>query len=153
MKIGKGPKRFGGPSKEFARRKALEEGTPIASVRPDEVRATGDVMLFLDDERQTPKGWTLARDPAALYALLDAPHVSERVTMISLDWHLADGETGDAVAEHLAERLADQTFLPLLEGIMLHSSVPEKARGMAKTIIDAIRTHGRDDIGVVHHTW
>lgn len=137
MKIGKQPKRFGGPSAQFLAKKAARE-----EAQDQTVPKAGLVPIYLDDERKCPPGWVLVRNPKALFDLIEGDDaVADRITHLSLDWHLGTGiMNGEAIAEWLATRFrADpEGFLPKLEAIGLHSSDREKALAMFRTLQDAI---------------
>ena len=144
MKIGKTPKRMGGPSAAFlarqAERQAVMEGRP-----PSE----GGVRIYLDDERALPEGWTLARSPKAFFEMVGGDRdVSDRVTHLSLDWYLGTGVTnGEAVATTLADRFrTDPGFLPRLRAIGFHSSDRDKAVAMVRILRDAIGDDRLDGI-------
>lgn len=134
MRIGNGPKRFGGPSQKFlSKKKGLDQqGRPVAGEKPPK---DGPVRIFLDDERALPKGWTLARGPGEFMKLLDevAPG---RIVAISLDWHLGTGvANGEDVARRLIGRMRDRPELfSNLEIIWLHSSDRQKAIAMMHTV-------------------
>lgn len=134
MRIGKGPKRMGGPSKEFLARKAgmSAEGRPVAGRDPPK---EGPVHVFLDDERPCPTGWTLVRDPKAFDDLL-ASLEDGRIVSISLDWHLGTGiVNGEEVARRLVSTMRSRPALfSNLEVIRLHSSDRGKAIDMMRTI-------------------
>lgn len=139
MKIGKGPKRFGGPSEKFLMRKrGLDpNGRPATGgVMPKE----GPVRIFLDDERALPFGWTLARGPKEFFDLVDglAPG---RLVGLSLDWHLgAEVVNGEEIARTLVRRMKEkpETFSNL-EIIRLHSSDRVKAIAMMRTVEEPLR--------------
>lgn len=144
MKIGKGPKRMGGPSAAFIARKAerdaVQEGRPPSD---------GGVMLYLDDERPLPEGWTLARSPRAFFELVGGDRdVSDRITHLSLDWYLGSGVSdGLVVAGRIADRFhEDPGFLPRLKAIGLHSSDRDKAVEMHRILEDAIPDARKADI-------
>jgi len=140
MKIGKQPKRFGGPSKAFI---AKRDGDRVATKAAADVAVPDDggVRIYLDDERPVPDGWTLAKSPAALMELLGGSRdVTDRVTHLSLDWYLGTGITnGEEIARRLAARFRDDPdYMPRLEAIGLHSSDRDKAIAMMQTLRDAI---------------
>lgn len=134
MKIGKGPKRFGGPSPEFLVRKAKQDKAR-RETEQSRVPAQGDINLFLDDEREAPKGWVLLRTPYAFLEKSEDKAIGARVRRIALDWYLGPGQpNGDAVAKDLAAKLMDPEFMPNLEMIHFHSSVHENALNMLRVV-------------------
>lgn len=136
MKIGKQPKRLGGPSAKFLARKAAQMEADAQTVP-----GSGKVPLYLDDERACPKGWVLVRSPRALFDLIEgADAIADRITHLSLDWHLGTGiMNGEGVADWLAERFhTNPDFLPRLEAVGLHSSDREKAMKMLHKLREAI---------------
>ncbi len=139
MRVGKGPKRFGGPSKQFLARKAAlsAEGRPVAGRKPPK---DGPVNVFLDDERPCPDGWTLVRDPHAFEELLDGLD-DGRIVRISLDWHLGTGiVNGEEIARRLVSRMRRTPALfSNLEMVRLHSSDRGKAIDMMHTIEQPLR--------------
>lgn len=153
MRTGKGSMRFGDPSQAFLDRKASRDRT-AAEAKASSLPRTGDVHLFLDDERLPREGWTLVRTPQAFLVLIDNPDIAPRVRRISLDWHLGAGQPdGDTVAKELATRLADPGFLPNLEAIHFHSSVRDKALGMMRTIWTALGERGEDVLLGLGKPW
>lgn len=156
MKIGKQPGRFGGPSQEF-RRKRDEAERVAREAAARVVPADGPIRVYLDDDRPCPKGWTLVRSKDELFALLDGDtSAAARIERLSLDWHLGadQGRTGfvvrpngEAVATALADRFrADDQFLPTLEIVHFHSSDPDKAIVMLRTIMAALSDTRLDDV-------
>lgn len=145
LKLGKQPKRLGGPSAQFLARKAAAQ-----DASDQKAPSAGLVPVYLDDERPCPKGWTLARTPKALFDLIEDRVISDRITHLSLDWHLGAGiSNGEAVADRLAERFrAEPDFLPSLKAIGLHSSDREKAISMFHTLMAAIPEERQDEIWV-----
>lgn len=144
MKIGKTPKRMGGPSPAFLARKAEEQA--IMEGRPP---SEGGVRIYLDDERPLPQGWTLARSPKAFFDMVGGDRdVSDRVTHLSLDWYLGTGvANGESVATTLADRFrSDAGFLPRLQAIGFHSSDRDKAIAMVHILRNAIGEERLDDI-------
>lgn len=138
MRTGKGTRRFGGPSQAFLNRKGSRENAAVEAWASSLPR-TGDVNLFLDDERLPRDGWTLVRTPEAFKALMDDETVTSRVRRLALDWYLGSGHAnGDEVASDLAARLAFPSFMPNLEIVHFHSSVHEKALGMLRIVERAI---------------
>lgn len=139
MKIGKGPKRFGGPSRQFLARKAAmsAEGRPVAGQKPSK---DGPINVFLDDERPCPTGWTLVRDPHAFEELLDAM-ADGRIVRISLDWHLGTGiVNGEEIVRRLVSRMRRTPALfSNLELVRLHSSDRTKAIDMMHTVEQPLR--------------
>lgn len=102
----------------------------------------GLTRIFLDDERHCPAGWTLAKDVPAFKALIDACP-PDQLAAVSLDWYLGCGITsGEKAAEYLADHLsAKPDSFDNLEFITCHSSDRDKARGMAKTIVNVLEAH------------
>lgn len=144
MKIGKTPKRMGGPSAAFLARKAEQDA--ILEGRPP---SDGGVKVYLDDERALPQGWTLARSPAAFFEMVGGDRdVSDRITHISLDWHLGTGVAdGETVARRLAECFTtDPGFMPRLRAIGFHSSDRKRAVAMHRMIDDALSEDRREEI-------
>lgn len=143
MKIGKQPRRLGGPSQKFLDRKAQEE-----AVRQERQQESGTIRVYLDDERKCPEGWTLVRTPKAFMALIDGNGAS-RISHLSLDWYLGTGiMNGEAIAQSLSDRFReDCSFLPALKAIGLHSSDREKAIAMFHILMDGLGDRA-DDIWV-----
>ena len=96
------------------------------------------LRVFLDDERQTPDGWTRVYWPDEAIALLQSGRVSE----ISLDHDLGDDErgTGYDVVMWIEEAVATRGFVPPV--IRVHSANPS-ARLKMLAGIDAIRRHAK----------
>lgn len=153
MRTGKGPGRFGGPSKAFQDKKKSQESA-AAEARASILPRTGDVNLFLDDERLPKEGWTLVRTPEALIALVDNPVIAPRIRRLALDWHLGTGHpNGDAVAKDLASRFLDPAFLPNLEIVHFHSSVREKALGMLRIVQQSVGNRIDDIVLDIGKPW
>jgi hypothetical protein len=143
-KMGRQPKRFGKPSEKFYIRKRAEE-----EAKAKIVPKTGSLALYLDDDRECPKGWILVRKAQDLYDLLSGPeNVCERVTHLSIDWHLGAGEpTGTDVAKWFCERFTENPdYMPNLEMIVAHSSVREHAVRMIIDISNSLSDDRQDDI-------
>lgn len=138
MKLGKQPKRFGGPSAKFLARKAglSADGKTINAQAPKE----GSVHLFLDDDRPCPAGWTVARSAKAFFELIDAIGPN-RIETISLDWYLgACTPNGEAVAEQLLDLMRKKPDLfSKLELIRFHSSDRKMAIAMMRTLEEPLR--------------
>jgi hypothetical protein len=135
VKIGKGPKRMGGPSPKFLARKAAEAALRgPAAVPGAPVPTDGPVRVFLDDERACPKGWILARSSAELIRIIG--DLGDRIEALSLDWYLGSGHVnGEFIAEDLIKRAGeDPRFLPLLRIVTAHSSDRSRAYNMVRTI-------------------
>lgn len=148
MKIGKAPRRFGGPSQAFKDRKAEEARQAARELRLSArtIPVEGPLSVFMDDERTAPPGWVLVLDGEALQTLLDAE--GGRVAQLSLDWDLGPGvPKGDTVAEALAERFArDPAALPVLEVVHFHSHNRDRAIDMSRTLRKALPADRRYDI-------
>lgn len=140
MKLGKQPKRFGRPSAKFLARQSKQNDVP------GEIAKSGDLRIYLDDDRPCPKGWILAKSPKEFFDIIGDEEVRKRITHISLDWHLGTGIiNGEEVAKRLSVMLEDEHNLPKLEFITLHSSDRKKAVAMAR-ILDAVIDRERDII-------
>ena len=141
MKIGKQQKRFGGPSADFQQRKsaALRDNSKL--VPPE-----GPLKIFLDDTRSPPDGWTLVESAGALTSLLESD--GDRITHLSLDWHLGPGlDKGDAAAEYLADGfIRNPLSYPKLEWIYFHSTKRDAALAMFRTVRKALPEDRRYDI-------
>jgi len=76
------------------------------------------VKVYLDDERPTPPGWTHARWPDEIIALLATGNVTE----ISLDHDLGDDQrgTGYDVLKWIEEAVVTRDFIPPI--IHIHTS-------------------------------
>ena len=137
MKI-RPPKYPNKKSDKFLARKAAE-AEKLSKAAPE----SGDIKIFLDDERECPKGWVLARNPAEFTDLIEDAE-NGRITEISLDWYLGAGiADGVAVAKYLSELMnSDTERFKSLECIRFHSSDQEKAAEMMRTIIDPYRDKG-----------
>src|SRR3546814_8498248 len=85
---------------------------------------------------------TLFRSVAEFKQILEACPPAD-LAAVSLDWHLGTGITpGDKTAEYLAEHLdASPDAFDNLEFITLHSSRRDKARPMARRIIQTLEAH------------
>lgn len=102
----------------------------------------GKTRIFLDDERICPPGWTLAKDVAAFKIALDLCP-PEMLAAVSLDWYLGAGITsGEKAAEYLSAHLAaTPDAFDNLEFVTLHSSDRDKAREMARMIVEVLEAH------------
>lgn len=110
----------------------VDQGTGKAAER-----AANTVMVYLDDERPCPNGWTLAKTPKDFFDLLKrGDDYLDLVTHISLDWYLGSNQIdGVQVVTQFAEMFFDahhegKTFLPNLKGMGFHSSDREQAKRM-----------------------
>lgn len=85
------------------------------------------MKVFLDDERPTPAGWTAARWPDEVIALLE----TGQVTDVSLDHDLGDDArgTGYDVIVWIEEVVAIRGFVP--PRIFVHSANPTARQRMA----------------------
>ena len=117
----------------FKIQRELEEANPYKD---------GRMRIFLDDERGCPPGWTLAENVAEFKQILEAcPPVN--LAAVSLDWHLGAGITnGEKAAEFLAAHIAAHAdAFDNLDFITLHSSDRDKARLMARPIVEALEAN------------
>ena len=107
--------------------------------RKVEVSRTGQLGIFLDDEREWPEGWLLARTPAEFFNLLHSIDTS-RLTHLALDWHLGAGHpTGEDIVERLVDPQADH--LALLSNVRIihcHSSDRDRAASMGRALRAAL---------------
>jgi hypothetical protein len=99
------------------------------------------MKVFLDDERQTPKGWRRVYWPADAIRLLEAGDVTE----LSLDHDLGDDErgTGYDVIVWIEEAVALRGFKP--PRITIHSanaSAAQKMRAGVEAIERLARARG-----------
>lgn len=122
-----------------------EKKMPLAVQRAQEEAnpyKDGRTRIFLDDERGCPPGWTLAENVAEFKTILEACPPAN-LAAVSLDWHLGTGITpGDKAAEYLADHLASQpNAFDNLEFITMHSTRRDKARPMARRIIEVLEAH------------
>jgi len=85
------------------------------------------MKIFLDDERPTPPGWTAARWPEEVIALLETGEVTD----VSLDHDLGDDArgTGYDVIIWIEEAVALRGFVP--PQIFVHSANPTARQRMA----------------------
>ncbi|HEX8956348.1 MAG TPA: cyclic-phosphate processing receiver domain-containing protein [Burkholderiaceae bacterium] len=93
------------------------------------------MKVFLDDERETPKGWTRVYWPDEAIALLKAGQVEE----ISLDHDLGDDErgTGYDVILWIEEAVAEQGFVP--PRMVVHSANSSARQKMDAGIASIMR--------------
>lgn len=84
------------------------------------------MKVFLDDERPTPEGWTSARWPEDVIALLETGAVTE----LSLDHDLGDDDhgTGYTVILWIEEAVAVHGFQP--PQIHVHTANPSAREKM-----------------------
>lgn len=144
MRIGRGPKRMRSKDERIAMRNGLSPHQAAAAVKAAATPPReGPVSIFLDDERDCPEGYTLARSPGDLRELIETVG-EDRVAHLALDWYLGVGVTnGEAVAKEIAERLrSDPMAYPALKVVTLHSSDRERATAMLHTI--ELATEDRD---------
>jgi hypothetical protein len=91
------------------------------------------LKVFLDDERPAPEGWTLARWPEDVIALL----TTGEVEVLSLDHDLGDDtRTGYDVLTWIEEAVAMRGFTP--PTITIHSA-NAGARPRMELAIESIR--------------
>ncbi len=85
------------------------------------------MKVYLDEERPTPPGWTAARWPHDVIALLETGQVTE----VSLDHDLGDDArgTGYDVIVWIEEAVAIRGFVP--PRITVHSANPTARQRMA----------------------
>lgn len=97
------------------------------------------MRVFLDDERETPQGWTRAYWPDEVIKLLQSGDVSE----ISLDHDLGDDNrgTGYGVIAWIEEAVATTDFEPPL--IQVHSANPAARIRMEAGIRAIVRLYER----------
>ena len=97
-----------------------------------------DVKVYLDDERETPSGWTRVYWPDEAIALLETGEVTE----ISLDHDLGDDDrgTGYDVVVWLEEAVATRGFVP--PAMRVHSANPA-ARLRMEAGIEAIQRRSK----------
>lgn len=94
----------------------------FASSAPQEPLPT---HLYLDDERETPEGWTPVRYVYDMIARLKTGEVE----YISLDWWLGCGHaTGDEVLRWMLQAVREEGFAP--PEIHIHTSCKDKDREM-----------------------
>lgn len=94
-----------------------------------------NIRIYLDDERDCPDGWVLARSSAEFFKALNV--LSDgALTEISLDWHLGSGQaTGVEVTERLRDMIiARPGLFSALDEIGFHSSDIEKRVEMARIL-------------------
>ncbi|HEX7642737.1 MAG TPA: cyclic-phosphate processing receiver domain-containing protein [Burkholderiaceae bacterium] len=97
------------------------------------------MKVFLDDERETPEGWTRVYWPDEAIALLKAGQVEE----VSLDHDLGDDErgTGYDVILWIEEAVATQGFVP--PRMVVHSANSSARRKMEMGIASIMRVELR----------
>lgn len=138
MKIGKAPKRFGGPSTKFDERSKADAKAKRAAERQaaKSVAAEGPLSVFLDDDRDCPPGWTLVETTEEMIAVISDPANTARIERLAFDWHLGDGRpNAEAAATWLAERFEeDSQYVPALEVVFFHSTNKDKALEMMRRI-------------------
>lgn len=78
------------------------------------------MRVFLDDERQAPPGWTLARTAEEAIALVESGWVEQ----LSLDHDLGMGLTGYDVLVRIEKILFDERLDFRVPEIFLHTSNP-----------------------------
>ena len=98
------------------------------------------MLVFLDDERTPPEGWTLVRWPDEAIELLKTGQVEE----ISLDHDLGDDErgTGYDVVLWIERAVFERGFVP---PVMHVHSANSAARQRMLAGIEAIQRHSRRD--------
>lgn len=122
----------------FHRRDKPVRTRPVAtSGRRADVRImpkTGPVRIFLDDEREMPEGFVVARTVEEFRQLLDEVDPA-RLRTVCLDWHLGEGPTGFDAVEALIARLGKEpeAFVDL-RSIWMHSQIIEKAAQMSRIL-------------------
>jgi hypothetical protein len=101
---------------------------------------SGPIRIFMDDEREAPKGWTLVRSIDLFTEALDAADPA-RLEAISLDWHLGqDAPNGNVALDRLIERMrAHPERFRALERVHFHSADPNEAVAMTRRFADFIR--------------
>jgi len=106
---------------------------------------TGPIRIFLDDDRDPPKGWTLVKTTALFVEALDAADPA-RLEAIAFDWHLGkDVPNANGALDALIERMrARPERFAALERVHFHSSDPDEAAAMARRFADFIREMIRD---------
>lgn len=143
------------PRHEFFRKekpvkqaKSLSRGGGMKSSRRPDCKvppAEGPIRLYLDDERECPEGFVIARDFPAFRDYLDTIDL-ERLETVSLDWHLGGSNefSGHDAARLLRERIeAQPERFGALRSIWLHSSITEEAIKMARPLERLLM---RDDV-------
>ena len=105
-------------AKQLARAEAQQKEIPAEAT---------EVRIYLDDERECPEGWVLARNGTELFKALDALPAG-MLTEISLDWYLGSGrDTGVEISERLRDMMLDDPGrFSGLRKIHFHSSDNEK---------------------------
>lgn len=93
------------------------------------------MKLFVDDERECPKGWELARDPETAIRILAT---RDDITDISLDHDAGDKGTFQPVAYFIGEKFNNNTFWADDLGIVIHSANPVGA----KKLRDILESYG-----------
>ena len=116
---------------------------------------TGPIRIFLDDERDAPEGFVVARTLPAFRKLLDSIDMS-RLHTICLDWHLGShaepGQSGFDAAQMIIDKLAEYPLqFSGLSSIWLHSSDIEKAADMARMLSKPFELAEED--GILHHVY
>ncbi len=98
------------------------------------------MKVFLDDERETPPGWTRARWPDEAIELLEAGGVTE----LSLDHDLGDDArgTGYDVIRWIEEAVALREFVPPM--IRVHSANSSARKRMLLGIESIKRLAGKN---------
>lgn len=117
-----------------------------AKPTPKDPYQDGMLRMFLDDERDSPPGFTLYRDLGAFEQALKTVDLST-IYSISLDWYLGVGiKNGHAAAALLAEMLATRRKeFTNLRIITCHSSDIEEAVKMARTLAEPVREEAFSD--------
>lgn len=98
------------------------------------------IRLFMDDERDPPRGWTLVRSIEAFVEALDAID-GTRLEAISLDWHLGrDVPNGNVALDSLIDRLRRRPErYPILDRVHFHSADHHEAVLMTRRFADFVR--------------
>lgn len=94
------------------------------------------IRLFVDDLREPPAGWTVARSSAEAIAVLEAGSVAA----VALDHDLGGEDTGLRVIEWFERAVADDPEIEL-PAFSIHSANPVGAARMRTAIEALIEIH------------
>ena len=134
----------------FFRKEKTVRTRPIAGVgRRTDVTAmpkTGPIRIFLDDEREMPEGFVIARTIEEFQRLLDDVDPA-RLRTVCLDWHLGGKSDGfDAVSMLIARIEKDPAAFVDLRSVWMHSQDIEKAAKMSRTMAMWLHAPERKDL-------
>jgi len=96
------------------------------------------MKVFLDDKRDCPEGWILAKTYKKAIKLLETGEVTE----MSLDHDLGSNKTGYDVLIYIEQKMHKEIFT--VPKLRVHTSNPP-ARIRMRTAIEAIEYHSKNN--------